>query len=58
MKEEDVKEWIMDFHKFRIHGLFSESEKQKVWDRLCKLIKKEGFTFQQIGFYDYKIEKI
>ena len=58
INEEKFKEWIMSFHRLRIQGFFSDSEKDKINTRIHKAINKAGYTVEDIGFYEYKFTKI
>lgn len=56
--EEVFNGWIMAFHKLRIQGFMTEAEKKKIWDRIAKAIYEGGYKFEDIGFYQYKFEKL
>ena len=55
---EEAKEWIMSFHRFRIHGMFTEKQKDQVWKKICKYIMNRGLWFEDVGFYEFEFHEI
>ncbi len=55
---DQANSWIMDFHKLRIAGFFSDAEKDKIWKRIVKRIEKQGLKISTVGFYQYEFHEI
>lgn len=55
---EEAKEWIMNFHKFRINQMYTDAQAKQIWNKLCKHIMSRGLRFELIGFYEYEFHEI
>lgn len=55
---EFFRSWLRSFHKLRIQGFISDSERMKIWKRICKCINDAGYTVEDVGFYEWVFKKI
>ncbi len=50
--------WIMGYHCLSLNGFFSKKESESIFSKISTRIQEEGYSFEEVGFYEYKFTKL